>query len=399
MPPPMWQNSQGQQQHHHQQLFHQQNDCVGIIGAGRQRASTMTDQLLTLSEPSSSIIISPAAVSDTQDYFTYLSAQNQNNFINIQSSSPPPAQISTPEIRIPEIRLAPPNNDDIIPSPEYLDRQGNNFWYSPTSPVVGRSRGRSTSAHSLVPPSILSEIDDSSFFSARQSFEISPSNSFDHQNQLLSAIMGISRQQGDNEDHAIVYNDALQLNIPNNEGDITSLLYPNKSPHHYRENSDYSFNSKHYINVSSSHSWAYIIDEIAQIMLPTLQGWKQKSMFSKMSALVATPLVLIFTLTLPVAEVEQVQVDDIEVTEDDNDQEVITINNNPTIAIQNYLSVPTAVSENDLLAEGKVLIDDVDTRQGWNKYLLIIQSVISTTFIFGVLAGNALKTCANFSLF
>lgn len=383
MPPPMWQNTQGQHQHL-QQLFHQPSDCVSNIGVGRQRASTMTDQLLNLSHPSSSIVISPAtATSDTQDYFTYLSAQNQNHSINIQTSSPPPVHISTPEIRIPEIRLAPPNNDDVIPSPEFTDRQENCFWYSTASNALGRSRGRSTSAHSLAPPSILSEADDSSFFSARQSFEISPSNSFDHQNQLMSAIMGIPRLQ----DNLTASNDT-QLNIPIHEGGISSLLYPNMSPRHYRENSDYSYNSKHYIGASSSDNTINIIDMIGQVLLPTLQGWSQKTFFSKISAVAAAPLVMIFTLTLPVAEVDQVKVDDIEVTEDCNDLDITGIRNNSTIEPQNYLSVPTAVSDNELLTEGKLLIDDIDTKQGWNKHLLVIQSVISSAFIFGVLAGT-----------
>ncbi|KAG2200287.1 hypothetical protein INT47_000280 [Mucor saturninus] len=382
MPPPMWQNTQGQHLHN-QQPFHQPSSYDNSIGVGRQRASTMTDQLLTLSQPSSSIIISPAALSDTQDYFTYLSAQNQTHSINIQTSSPPPPLLA-PEIRIPEIRLAPPNNDIIIPSPEYMDHQGTYFWYSPTSPAIGRSRGRSTSAHSLAPPSILSEADDSSFFSARQSFEISPSNSFDHQNQLMSAIMGIPKLQ----DNVTVSNDA-KLNIPINEGVISSLLYPNISSRHYRENSDYSYNSKHYIGASSPYTSVYIIDSIAQVLLPTLQGWSQKSIFSKISALAAAPIVMIFTLTLPVAEVDQVKVDDIEVIEDCSDIDTTVVRNNVTIEQQNYLSVPTGVSDSELLlAEGKVLIDDFDTKQGWNKHLLMIQSVIGSAFIFGVLTAN-----------
>lgn len=384
MPPPTWQNTQGKQQ-----LPYQLNDCVGRIGAGRQRASTMTDQLSFLSHPSTSVVISSEAVSDTQDYFTYLSAQNQNQSINIQSSSPPLEQVLAPEIRIPEIRLAPPNNDARVPSPEYADRQGKYFWYSPTSPAIGRSRDRSISAHSLAPPSIISEVDDSPFFSARQSFEISPSNSFDHQNQLMSAIMGIPKQRETTGDGP---SDVLQLHVPSHEGGISSLLYPNMSPRHYREISDFSYSSKNYINnTSSPYNWAYSIDVIGQALLPTLQEWRQKSMFSKMSALAAAPLVLIFTMTLPVAEVEQVQVDDIEVAQDIHDQYVTASHNNLTIGPQNYLSVPTTASENEFSTDGKILIDDIDTKQGWNKHLLVIQSAISTTFIFGVFAGNAWK--------
>ncbi|GAA5800394.1 hypothetical protein HPULCUR_005823 [Helicostylum pulchrum] len=377
MPPPMWKNSQG---HIHQQQT-QPNEIFNAAGNGRQRASTMTDKLLTLSA---------ASAQETQDYFTYLSAHNQHQFINIQSSSPPQLSVQTPEMTIPEIRLAPPNNsENRIPSPEYIDIRNNQFW--PTSPVVGRSRGQST--HSLAPPSILSDVDDSAFYSCRQSFEISPSDSFDHQNQLLSAIMNIPRHQEENEDqgHSSVFQDVLQLNIPNNEGGVSSLLYPtnnnNPSLYHYRENSDYSFHLKCCRHGPSTRysKWYLILEELTQVMLPTLQGWKEKSFFSKLSSLAAAPLVLIFTVTLPVAEIEQVKVDDIEVIETlVNEDEGISTNKSKDA--KNYLSVP--VAENDVLTETKVIIDDVDTRQGWNKYLMVLQSVISTTFLFGVFAGK-----------
>lgn len=376
MPPPMWQNSQGRI--HQRQT--QPNEIFSTAGNGRQRASTMTDKLLTLSAVSAQ---------ETQDYFTYLSAHNQHQFINIQSSSPPQLSVQTPEMTIPEIRLAPPNsNENRIPLPEYIDIRNNQFW--PTSPVVGRSRGQST--HSLAPPSILSDVDDSAFYSCRQSFEISPSDSFDHQNQLLSAIMNIPRHQEENEcqSHSSVFQDVLQLNIPNNEGGVSSLLYPannNPSLYHYRENSDYSFHSKccHHGPRTRYSKWYLILEELIQVVLPTLQGWKEKSFFSKLSSLAAAPLVLVFTVTLPVAEIEQVKVDDIEVIETlvNEDEGIAT---NKSKGPNNYLSVP--VAENDVLAETKVIIDDVDTRQGWNKYLMVLQSVVSTTFLFGVFAGK-----------
>jgi hypothetical protein len=437
MPPPMWQSLQGCQQlqphqHYHsstqqQHLYPQSNEIAGRVGMGRQRASTMTDKLITVPVPSassSSIAISPAApdTTGTQDYFTYLSAQNNHtpHFINIQSSSPPPfiPQVDTSEITIPEIRLAPPqNNEDRISSPEFITAH---LWHSnsPTSPVYDlnnncRSRSNSTAAHSLAPPSsvLLENDDNASFFSAQQSlFEISPSNSFDHQNQLLFALINNARHEDRHyaaTGSPFIVTDMPHLNIPsldqhrNEVSDLSSLLYSsNRSFHHHsRDNSDYySLNSKHFYpsisniaaagSSASSSNWNYIIDEIAQVLLPTLQGWKSKSFFSKISALVAAPLVLIFTLTLPVAEIEQIKIDDIEVAENDNEEEeVIVATTDANDNTKNYLAVPTALSDNDLVAAGKVVVDDVDTRQGWNKYLLILQSVVSTTFIFSVLAG------------
>jgi hypothetical protein len=329
---------------------------VERIGLGRQRAFTMTDRLPVVSQR--------VNIPETQDYFTYLSAQQHQHSINIQSSSPPAiiTQLQTPEITIPEIRLAPPannmDNDDRVPLPN-------------NNSNLSRSRGNST--HSLAPPnSIFSENESTSFFSARQSFELSASNSFDDQNQLLSIIMNVPQQQQQGASQ-----ETSQLNIP-----------IETQHHHYRHHSEYSFSSSKHFNTT----WHDIFDEIAQVMLPTLQGWKEKSLFSKLSALAAAPLVLIFTLTLPVAEIDQIKVDDVEVIDQfmDGEEEVVVVTNsnimNSTLGVNDYLPIPTVASEHDF--SGKVVVDELDIRQGWNKHLLMIQSVVSTVFLFGVFAVN-----------
>ncbi|KAK4513095.1 DNA polymerase delta small subunit Cdc1 [Mucor velutinosus] len=138
---------------------------------------------------------------------------------------------------------------------------------------------------------------------------------------------------------------------------------------------------------------------LLQTLFPTLQDWRQKSLFSKWSALAALPLVLVFTLTLPVAEIGQIKVDDIQVMEEhdgdqddndndnDNEEEEEEEEEESTV---NYLSIPTskatAIAEHDMPL--KITVDDIDTKQGWNKQLLIIQCIISTAFILGVLAAN-----------
>lgn len=419
----------------------------------------MTDQLLMVSAPSatssSSIVISPAAPAATQDYFTYLSVhspttnsnnnQLQHHFINIQTSSPPLLipQFNTPEITVPEIRLAPPqNNEDMDTMHRQRTSNTSNGWHSPTTGPEfltggGRSRGHShASSHTLAPrpsPSLLSvENDDAaSFYSARQSllFDISPSTSFDHHHQLSAFV---HHQQYDHHDVAVPASPSITTDMPylnissfnyhhnSSTEDSSSLLYPapGKSFHqHSRENSNYySFYSRYFYpsmnnlnaaaaapsTIGFNSKWCFIVGEISQVMLPTLQGWKTKSFFSKLSAMAAAPLVLIFTLTLPVAEIEQVKVDDIEVVENDleeqDEQEVIVVaaaTNEDVDHTKHYLAVPptTAVSENDLVivsarAGSRVVVDDVDTRQGWNKYLLMVQSIISTLFIFSVLAGK-----------
>lgn len=232
MPPPMWQTLQPP-------------------SPGRQRASTMNDE---------------------QDYFTYISTQ-QPHLIHI--SSPPPP---TSPPAIPEIRLAPPNEN----------------WLNPT--LTGQSR-RNT-GHSLAPPSLLSEND--AYVSARQSFELAASPS-------LKPL------------------------------DIDLVL--NETP------------------------------GLLQMLFPTLQEWSLKTPWSRLSALAAAPFVLVFTVTLPVAELEELKVDDVEMFEEEDGKAF-------------YLSVP--VSENDL---AKVTtVEQVETKQGWNKQLLMVQCLISPLFIFSILA-------------
>ncbi|EPB91362.1 hypothetical protein HMPREF1544_01880 [Mucor circinelloides 1006PhL] len=183
-----------------------------------------------------------------------------------------------------------------------------------------------TDAKSIHTPSIISDYD--LFVSARQSFELSPS----------SATPSFHKQLTDHIMTSGIGHDSLLLESP-------SLL---------------------------------------QILFPTVQDWNQKSLFSKLSALAALPLVFVFTLTLPVAEIDQIKVDDVQVVEqyDDHDEE----------STVNYLSVPTeattatATSDQELTA--KVIVDDIDTKQGWNKQLLMLQCVISTAFILGVLVAN-----------
>lgn len=193
--------------------------CRSPSSTGRQRASTIE-----------------------QDYFTCISSQQPHMIIH-----------SPPSPGIPEIRLAPPDEN-------WLTVQRN----------------------SLAPPSIFSE--NENFVSARQSF--------DHER--------------------IIELDGVRL---------------------------------------------------SQLLFPTLQEWSQKTFLSRLSALAAAPFVFIFTVTLPVAELDEIKVDDIEV--EDEEDGVKT----------SYLSVP--VNE-----------DHVDTKQGWNKQLLIVQCLVSPMFIFSIFARN-----------
>ncbi|KAF1805981.1 Sodium/calcium exchanger protein-domain-containing protein [Mucor lusitanicus] len=130
---------------------------------------------------------------------------------------------------------------------------------------------------------------------------------------------------------------------------------------------------------------------LLQTLFPTLQDWRQKSFFSKWSSLAVLPLVLVFTLTLPVAEIDQIKVDDIQVVEEEHDQDENDDDDDEESTV-NYLSVPAAksaaatMSDHDISA--KITVDNIDTKQGWNKQLLEIQCIISTAFILGVFAAN-----------
>ncbi|CEP14885.1 hypothetical protein [Parasitella parasitica] len=188
------------------------------------------------------------------------------------------------------------------------------------------------SVHSLAPPSVISDYD--LFVSARQSFELGPA----------SANPSFHKSLAEHIMKSSMAHDPLFLESP-------SLL---------------------------------------QTLFPTLQEWKHKSLFAKLSAVAALPLVFIFTLTLPVAEIEQIKVDDIQVLDDDDNDDDNEYEGHEEEGTVNYLSVPTAAaaaSDHDMV---KVMIDDVNTKQGWNKQLLMIQCVISTAFILGVFTANKL---------
>ncbi|KAI9477909.1 MAG: Sodium/calcium exchanger protein-domain-containing protein, partial [Benjaminiella poitrasii] len=102
---------------------------------------------------------------------------------------------------------------------------------------------------------------------------------------------------------------------------------------------------------------------VTELLFPSLVGWKEKSLLGKLNAFGAAPLILIFTLTLPVVEEEEESV-------------VIHCDRYNSIA-----SVSLGVSEEELHME-------IVQQQGWCKYLLMAQCFFSTMFVFSVLAVN-----------
>lgn len=244
-----------------------------------------------------------------------------------------PSHLHPPEIEQDYFTfISAQHNQPSSPPPQNSNIPEIRLAVAPTTLLTPDTR----SLHSLAPPSVISDYD--LFVSARQSFELSPSS---------------------------------------------AVIASNTTPSFHKHLAD------HIMTSGMTHDTLLLESpSLLETLFPTLQDWNQKSLFSKLSALTALPLVFIFTLTLPVAEIDQIKVNDIEVIDGDNDDD----DPDEESAI-NYLSVPTAAataaitaSDHDLPA--KVMVDDIDTKQGWNKQLLMIQCIISTVFILTVFAGN-----------
>ncbi|KAF1807671.1 Sodium/calcium exchanger protein-domain-containing protein [Mucor lusitanicus] len=160
-----------------------------------------------------------------------------------------------------------------------------------------------------------------------------------------------------------------------------------------------------------SVSMSMVVDDVCCTLFPTLQDWSSKTAFAKLSALVAVPLVLIFTLTLPVAEGDEVKVDDIEVlapattttNEPQTNQQIVVITSSsagegetPTratapAASKSYLTVPTSersISELNTDEDLPLLIEEDEGQLGWCRWLVAVQAVCATTFVTSVMALN-----------
>ncbi|KAG2195014.1 Sodium/calcium exchanger protein-domain-containing protein [Mucor mucedo] len=155
--------------------------------------------------------------------------------------------------------------------------------------------------------------------------------------------------------------------------------------------------------LSSYASFSLLLDEICFVLFPTLSGWSSKTTFSKLSSLVAVPLVLIFTLTLPIAESDDVKVDDIEVMNGGataaEDEEVVNTVGTPQVVVigseedyarplchqkSSYLTVPSLRS----LSEMMITEEDAGVPLIWCRWLVAVQAICATTFVTSVMALN-----------
>ncbi|CDS05494.1 hypothetical protein LRAMOSA08022 [Lichtheimia ramosa] len=317
---------------------------------GRPRASTVNDHLLTTQRPNNNNInnngpMSPDSTGSStglaEDYFAYLSA-NQHN--QCPMTELPEQQVcrSGTDLTIPEIRLAPPNNA-----------------MHPSSPSESRRLRRgSTSLH--VPPSpSIANTEDDIYVSARQSPAVSPSPSMYY----------VPHHQS--PDHRSI---SIVLSHVDNHGD-SPFVQRALEPHFALPETRVSCTS------CVTACCPQLMDSIRQTLFPTMQDWCEKSWFSKLSTLVAVPLVLVFTLTLPVAEQEGgVQVDDFQMLDEDED-------NDPAKHL--YLPVTTDDGYSDIMADDPLMQDEFQQQQQpWCRWLLALQAVCGTTFLAVIMAIN-----------
>ncbi|KAI9271375.1 Sodium/calcium exchanger protein-domain-containing protein [Sporodiniella umbellata] len=99
-----------------------------------------------------------------------------------------------------------------------------------------------------------------------------------------------------------------------------------------------------------------LIEPVLDVLFPTLKGWSSKTRFAKINALAAFPIVFFLTLTLPV--IEEVKIDQLQMPE-------LTVNGDDPAS--------------------EVLVKGVC----WCRWLWMVQSIGSMTFVFSVMAFNS----------
>lgn len=264
--------------------------------------------------------------SATQDYFTYLSTQQEPTAATTHTNDGQLESNGYPELIVPEIRLAPPTNDDEEQhSEEFYDCQ-----HTPQYSFYHSVRDQSCST-----------LDCESYLTASQSYNelVSPTYSF--MDQCFSSSLTDNHMSAlfEQEENAI------------EEEEITLI----------------------------------------QSLFPTLQDFRKKTTFSKVNAIIAAPFVLVFTLTLPVAELKEQKADDVLGFGEDSIEARQQQQSASTLAVNNYLSVPLSDNETPFSEVKSVIItNEISTNQGCNSQLLALQSVFSSTFVFSLAAGNVL---------
>ncbi|KAL0073611.1 Sodium/calcium exchanger protein-domain-containing protein, partial [Phycomyces blakesleeanus] len=133
----------------------------------------------------------------------------------------------------------------------------------------------------------------------------------------------------------------------------------------------------------ASESVISACQSVQKTLFPTLQFWESKTRFAKISSLAAAPLVLLFTITLPVVEYDTAR----------NKASTSTLYRSPSPEIninkKTYLSVNNfGPSYVDRVQEPEPELQQIP----WCRWLLALQAITSTTFITAIMAGNGWVT-------
>ncbi|KAL0083784.1 Sodium/calcium exchanger protein-domain-containing protein, partial [Phycomyces blakesleeanus] len=133
----------------------------------------------------------------------------------------------------------------------------------------------------------------------------------------------------------------------------------------------------------ASESVISACQSVQKTLFPTLQFWESKTRFAKISSLAAAPLVLLFTITLPVVEYDTAR----------NKASTPTLYRSPSPEIninkKTYLSVNNfGPSYVDRVQEPEPELQQIP----WCRWLLALQAITSTTFITAIMAGNGWVT-------
>jgi len=120
--------------------------------------------------------------------------------------------------------------------------------------------------------------------------------------------------------------------------------------------------------------WPYSIvpppQELFETFFPTLRGFRDKTFFEKVTALVAVPSVFFLTLTLPV--VEGTQAEKIQ----------------PLPVQSNGLQSPASSTTTAATPQMPTLAEEPQVDKGWNRWLVAVQCITAPVFIVLVIFGD-----------
>ncbi|RUS25926.1 Sodium/calcium exchanger protein-domain-containing protein [Jimgerdemannia flammicorona] len=116
----------------------------------------------------------------------------------------------------------------------------------------------------------------------------------------------------------------------------------------------------------------YDLEVVLRTLFPSLQGWTEKSMSGKITSLVATPILLVLRLTLPVVDDEGLQPNPYDYEDEDGETAGL-------LARESANNVFVEDVDEDADGQGKI---------GWCQWLTALQLVFAPVFVVTVLATD-----------